>query len=124
MNHKIQISRGTSATQPSTERHFNEQISRYGKFHIINLLGQKEGEAILSQAYRDQVKYFETIAMTDFDFNAKCKNGSYENVYLLLKEIQPLLEEFGYFVFDSVPVLQQTGVFRVNCVDWYPSVFS
>lgn len=36
------------------ERHFMNLISQYGSVGVVNLLGCKQGEAMLSKAYQEQ----------------------------------------------------------------------
>src|SRR5579862_4654371 len=127
MSHKIQISRGAAATQPAVERHFNELQSRYGDVDMINLLGVKEGEIVLSKEYNERIFNLNgngvenRVRMKNFDFHTICKSGSYENVILLIHDIQDRLEFFCFFLIDmetNLPIFYQKGVFRTNCVDW------
>ena len=46
------MSRGFEASAPAYDRHLNHIKQRYGKQVIVNLLGIKEGEHMLSQAYK------------------------------------------------------------------------
>ncbi|KAF0414452.1 DNase I-like protein [Gigaspora margarita] len=126
MSHKIQISRGPAATQPAVERHFNELQSRYGDIQILNLLGTKEGEYILSKEYQDRIIDLNgnglenRVLFTDFDFNSICKNGNYENMAQLFSMIGEKLEYFAFFALDketNSPIFYQKGVFRTNCMD-------
>ncbi|CAG8626908.1 8557_t:CDS:10, partial [Ambispora leptoticha] len=124
IGHKVQISRGTDATQPAVERHFTELANRYGELNIINLLGPKEGEKLLAEEYHNQVDILNSsgaqVVMTDFDFNTICKNGNYDKVKLLLLSIMENLEKFEFFGLDTesnVPIFKQKGIFRTNCVD-------
>src|ERR1044071_9141690 len=126
MSHKIQISRGPAATQPAVERHFNELQCRYGDVYVINLLGVKEGEFILSKEYSERIASLNgngvdnRVGMKNFDFHTICKGGSYENVSLLIQDIQERLEGFCFFLLDletNSPIFYQRGVFRTNCVD-------
>lgn len=128
VSHRVQISRGAAATQPAVERHFNELKKRYGIVHVINLLGSKEGESVLSEEYNNRIlslneksgtigsgKYNEKddndydewsmetenpVHIYGFDFNHICKNGNYENVNYLLVEINEILESFAFFLVD------------------------
>lgn len=127
MSHKIQISRGPDATQPAVERHFNELQIRYGDVDIINLLGVKEGESILTKEYKERILNLNensgdnSVRMNNFDFHTICKSGSYENVSSLIHDIQDRLESFCFFLMDmetNSPIFYQKGVFRTNCVDW------
>ncbi|CAG8435695.1 6208_t:CDS:10 [Diversispora eburnea] len=139
VSHRIQLSRGAAATQPAVERHFNELKKRYGNVHIINLLGAKEGEFLLSDEYRNRIKSLNEkigniekkiekkieiynnedneVKISEFDFNGICKNGNYENANILIHDIRELLESSAFLVVDSAtntPICYQKGVFRTN----------
>jgi synaptojanin len=125
MFHKIIISRGPEATQPATQRHFNKLTHCYDQVHCINLLSQKEGEALLSKEYNCRIKELVQedgrVSYTHFDFYAMCKNGSIESASLLIRDIRHYLDDFGYFVWDQeicAPASIQNGVFRTNCLSW------
>ena len=49
--HKVRMSRGDEASAPVYNRHLNMLKKRYGDVAIINLLGTKEGEDIVSKAF-------------------------------------------------------------------------
>ncbi|KAJ2964777.1 hypothetical protein NQZ79_g295 [Umbelopsis isabellina] len=126
INHKIQIARSASATQPAVDRHFQELLVRYGNVHILNLLSQRDssGEQQLSNAYEVAVRNLPTppgsVAMTNFDLHNECKGGNYENVSILMQRIQKDFTEYGLFVTDSNDnhiSSKQRGVFRTNCLD-------
>ena len=70
---KIQITR-PQASQPAFERHFIHLIEEYGAVHAINLLGSKENEASLTQAYARSLHIAKStmgdaINITHFDFH-------------------------------------------------------
>ena len=53
------MSRGAALTTPAFEKHFRRLAREHGEVVILNLLGvnlvgSKEGEAVLSTAYQDQ----------------------------------------------------------------------
>src|SRR6185312_1398425 len=128
--HKMIISRGPEATQPATQRHFNKLTRCYDQVHCINLLSQKEGEALLSKEYSNHVKELDQVdgqvSYTHFDFYAMCKNGSIESASLLIRDIRHYLDEFGYFVWDQeicAPSSIQNGVFRTNCLSWWAIIY-
>lgn len=50
-SHKIRMSRGYEASAPAFDRHLNQLKELYGSQILINLLGIKEGEHMLSQQY-------------------------------------------------------------------------
>lgn len=51
-SHKVKMSRGYEASAPAYERHLELQKKRYGEQVIVNLLGMKEGEHMLSQQFQ------------------------------------------------------------------------
>lgn len=51
-SHKVRMSRGHEASAPSFERHLVMIKQLYGEQVLINLLGRKEGEHMLSQAFQ------------------------------------------------------------------------
>jgi hypothetical protein len=126
INHKIQIARGPTATQPAADRHFEELLVRYNNVHILNLLSQRDnsGEQVLSNAYETAVRNSSTppgsVVMTNFDLHNECKGGNYENVSILMQRIQRDFTEYGLFIMDSNDNRinsKQRGVFRTNCLD-------
>lgn len=52
-SHKIKLSRCKESSMQAFHRHFSEILSRYGEIVIVNLLGSKEGEQSLSNAYKE-----------------------------------------------------------------------
>ena len=51
-SHKVHMSRGYEAAAPAMDRHLRMLKQQYGNQVIINLLGCKEGEHMLSQAFQ------------------------------------------------------------------------
>ncbi|KAI9019211.1 SacI homology domain-containing protein [Phycomyces nitens] len=126
VNHKIQIARGTSATQPAVNRHFKELVDRYEAVSNVNLLAEREntGESLLGNAYNTAVQQLHmpenVVHMVNFDLHAECKGSNYENMSLLMHKIRKDLDTYGYFLMDpddNQIVCTQKGVFRTNCMD-------
>ncbi|KAI7882994.1 DNase I-like protein [Lichtheimia hyalospora FSU 10163] len=126
VNHKIQISRGSGATQPAVKRHFNEIIDRYHSVCAINLLSEREnsGESMLGSTYVSAVNQLNMpqnkVKMINFDLHAECRGGNYDNVSLLLNNARNYLDDHGYFLMDTTDnhiICTQNGVFRTNCMD-------
>ncbi|CDS10954.1 hypothetical protein LRAMOSA03219 [Lichtheimia ramosa] len=126
VNHKIQISRGSGATQPAVKRHFNELIDRYHSVCAINLLSQRENsdEAMLGSTYGSAVSQLNMpqtkVKMINFDLHAECRGANYDNVSLLLNNARHYLDDHGYFLMDTTDnhiICTQSGVFRTNCMD-------
>ena len=130
---KIQITRPQVASQPAFDRHFAQLTEEYGAVHAINLLGTKENEAILSEAYSAHIKAaarasdsaaLSSVGITHFDFHQSVRMGGHESVREIrrLPGVKNGIEDFGYTIVDQAlneAVLRQRGVFRTNCLDWY-----
>lgn len=94
------MSRGFEASTPAFERHILNLKNLYGYQLLINLLGRKEGEAILSAAYREHLKKsshsFDTH-MVEFDYHRHCGGGKYDNIKVLMKQAKPSLTNFSFY---------------------------
>lgn len=127
VQHKIQISRGSAATQPAVSRHFDELLDRYNAVCNINLLSQRDtsgGETLLSNEFNravNQLGYDEkAVKMVNFDLHAECRGGNYDNVAILMSDISQYLDIYGFFLMDTDDnqiIFTQKGVFRTNCMD-------
>ncbi|KAM4701846.1 synaptojanin-1 [Discoglossus pictus] len=51
-SHRVRMSRGFEANAPAFDRHFQTLKRLYGKQVVVNLLGSKEGETMLSRAFQ------------------------------------------------------------------------
>jgi synaptojanin len=123
---KITITRSPEASQPAFNLHFSTLEQKYGAVHVVNLLSQgaKQGESNLGKAYASHLDGLpledrRQTYLTNFDFHA-ITGGDFR----LANGIRPLLsaseEEFVYYLEDSITksvVLEQSGVFRTNCLD-------
>ncbi|ODV92799.1 hypothetical protein CANCADRAFT_17407, partial [Tortispora caseinolytica NRRL Y-17796] len=125
---KIKINRSKEATQPAFNKHFDLLTGKYGLVYILNLLSAtKPGELELSQRYRQLVEeaslksFSGQMSMLNFDFHAEVsRGGSYSAASNIIIPIQDALYDFGFFLYDrntSTIQLEQTGVFRTNCLD-------
>lgn len=86
---KIQITR-PQASQPAFERHFAQLTEEYGFVHAVNLLGTKENEATLTQAYDRSLKnapelFNHSVGITHFDFHHIVRIHGHEGVLPMLK---------------------------------------
>jgi len=121
-------------------------LEHYHSVHAINLLGQKDAEAMLSSVYLEHLESLKatlettpmtenksmeaktrgTVAITQYDFHAAVKTNGNEAVrYDLatrLIDVADSTERFGWTAIDASSgqiIEQQQGVFRINCLDWY-----
>ncbi|VDP01990.1 unnamed protein product [Soboliphyme baturini] len=121
-SHRVKMSRGFEASAPAYDRHFFAMRKYYKQVAIVNLLGAKEGEAVLSSAYKLHHKasvHGETVPLVNFDFHSEVHMSTrVEDLAVLLRKMKPVLEKFGFCVVRDKQVLRhQRGVLRVNCLD-------
>ena len=133
---KIQLTRPAIASQPAFDLHFQDLLSHYPKVHILNLLGTRDHEALLTKAYEDHLMQTisndttvaRNVEMSNFDFHARARAGGIETLPDQLKRedrVTNTSDMFGYCLvtigekgeFRDV-VVSQEGVFRTNCLDW------
>ncbi|XP_023561323.1 synaptojanin-1 isoform X2 [Octodon degus] len=120
-SHRVRMSRGFEANAPAFDRHFRTLKNLYGKQIIVNLLGSKEGEHMLSKAFQSHLKASEhatDIHMVNFDYHQMVKGGKAEKLHSVLKpQVQKFLD-YGFFYFNGNEVQRcQSGTVRTNCLD-------
>ncbi|XP_061177920.1 synaptojanin-1-like [Saccostrea echinata] len=119
-SHRVRMSRGHEASAPAFDRHLNMLKDLYGDQVLINLLGQKEGEHMLSQAYQKHHKastFHQRIPLINFDYHSECR-GSTKNLDKLKHKVLKQLVDFGYFYsVDNQGDRFQSGTMRSNCLD-------
>lgn len=84
-------------------------MEEYGSIHAINLLGQKENEALLTNAYAHHLQIAraalgDELGITHFDFHNAVRLGGHESVIRDLKSAfhllhQSMLTDLPYGVF-------------------------
>uniref|UniRef100_A0A8C6X782 Synaptojanin-1 n=1 Tax=Naja naja TaxID=35670 RepID=A0A8C6X782_NAJNA len=120
-SHRVRMSRGFEANAPAFDRHFHTLKYIYGKQIIVNLLGSKEGEHMLSKAFQSHLKASEhanDIKMVNFDYHQMVKGGKAEKLHGVLKPQIQKFFECGFFYFDGKEVKRsQSGTIRTNCLD-------
>ncbi|CAK5262838.1 unnamed protein product [Mycena citricolor] len=125
--HKIQITRPTTS-QPAFDRHFSQLVDDYGSVHAINLLGTKENEASLTNAYARHVQIAreglgDSINISHFDFHNHVRVGGHDSVSRELRRMDRIathVDEYGFTMCDATTdevVTEQKGIFRTNCLD-------
>ncbi|XP_077198673.1 synaptojanin-1 isoform X4 [Paroedura picta] len=120
-SHRVRMSRGFEANAPAFDRHFHTLKNIHGKQIIVNLLGSKEGEHMLSKAFQNHLKASEhvhDIQMVNFDYHQMVRGGKAEKLHSVLKpQIQKFLD-CGFFYFDGKEIQRyQSGTVRTNCLD-------
>ncbi|XP_069060136.1 synaptojanin-1 isoform X3 [Pleurodeles waltl] len=121
-SHRVRMSRGFEANAPAFDRHFRTLKRLYGRQVIVNLLGAKEGETMLSKAFQNHLKasdHANDVQMVNFDYHQMVRGGKAEKLQTVLKpKVQKFLEDCGFFFFDKDGVQRsQSGTIRSNCLD-------
>ncbi|XP_054907296.1 synaptojanin-1 isoform X3 [Poeciliopsis prolifica] len=122
-SHRVKLSRGFEANAPAFERHFTALRMLYGKQVIINLLGSKEGEHMLSKAFQSHLKASEhatAVKMVNFDYHQNVRGGKTDKLSSVLKpQLNKFVDECGFFYYSGEKgiVRTQGGTIRSNCLD-------
>uniref|UniRef100_A0A8C5JIV5 phosphoinositide 5-phosphatase n=1 Tax=Junco hyemalis TaxID=40217 RepID=A0A8C5JIV5_JUNHY len=120
-SHRVRMSRGFEANAPAFDRHFQTLKNLYGKQIIVNLLGAKEGEHMLSKAFQSHLKASEhsaDIKMVNFDYHQMVKGGKAEKLHSVLKpQVQKFLDDFSVSLSRCPWRRSQSGTVRTNCLD-------
>src|SRR6201996_3973361 len=112
--------------QAAFTKHFESLSKRYGQIQAVSLLNTHEPEISIAKAYEEHAKQLneaggikgKELRFEWFDFHGLCKGMKFENVSILLNNIQETLKSFGWVVKqDDRNISQQTGVVRTNCMD-------
>ncbi|CAG9533964.1 unnamed protein product [Cercopithifilaria johnstoni] len=112
-SHKVKL-RAFEASSPAFNRHFRALKEEYGEVTVVNLLGSKEGETLLSKAY--EAHYKNSDCVTDyitFDYHEEKRN-----CMKLMERLKPKIRKCMFYRQRNGNVLcNQYGVIRVNCLD-------
>ncbi|KAL1944714.1 hypothetical protein VTO73DRAFT_3144 [Trametes versicolor] len=102
------------------QQHLGKVTAAYGPLTIVNLAEQHGKEGQVTNAYGDYVKELapKDVKYHAYDFHAATKGMKYENISLLIDELERTFEAQGYFWISNNHIMStQKGVFRVNCID-------
>ncbi|KFD54399.1 hypothetical protein M513_04742 [Trichuris suis] len=121
-SHKIKINRSLGCSAAAYSRHIQWLKSLYGDVAIVNLLGSKGDEGILSEAYQSVHSSFATrhsVPFFSFDLHSQAKNGGRSKCLpLLWNQLEGFVSSCGYFHSKGANLLcKQNGVLRINCLD-------
>ncbi|KAI8520793.1 Synaptojanin-1 [Branchiostoma belcheri] len=121
-SHKVRMSRGYEASAPAFDRHFDTLKEKYGDQVVVNLLGNKEGEAMLSRQFVSHHKnshHWQDVPHVVFDYHQECRGGRTDNlVHRLKRKLAESLARFSFFYCHGSDIMmQQSGTVRTNCLD-------
>ncbi|WFD20468.1 phosphoinositide 5-phosphatase [Malassezia caprae] len=121
---KIQITRTGAASMPAFRKHMDDLLDEYQRVCALDLLGTRDAEVALSDAYRTHLRELNAadVSYTHYDFHALTKSvGSLEVVAQGLdrqRDVQAQRQAQIYTLRRGQAELErQRGVFRVNCFD-------
>ena len=103
-------------------RHFESLLSQYGPCLCVDLLGKRDMEPLLSEAYVEHLRQLELPGAAEyvqFDYHLHCKPRHTEALEtILLPQCSRFLENCSYYnEVDGSVITAQTGVLRMNCLD-------
>lgn len=102
-------------------KHFDQQLSFYGRQVCVNLVDQKRAEGELEKTFRILITQMNNpqVRYEAFDFHKECKGMKYQRANILIDRLAQDLEQFSVFHLrsDGVLLSVQNGVFRTNCID-------
>ncbi|XP_065213793.1 phosphatidylinositide phosphatase SAC2 isoform X2 [Planococcus citri] len=115
-----QLHKSYEENQVAFEKHLSEEIEMYGPVAIVNLVERTGKEAVVGDEYAEHICSFdnEKITYITFDLHYYCRGMKFENVSLLIDEIQDEISRMNYTWVDNQGLIsKQNGTFRVNCID-------
>lgn len=104
----------------AVKKHFNIQRSHYGPVTAVNLAEADGKEGLVVKAYEKAVLDLNDAATNyiAWDFHKACKGMKYENISALTDQLAPIMNEQNFlWCTDTTLYTEQSGVFRVNCMD-------
>ncbi|XP_038053185.1 synaptojanin-1-like [Patiria miniata] len=118
-SHRVKMARGYEASAPAFDRHMSMIKTQYGDQAIVNLLGSKEGEDLLSKAFQNHHKnspHAQDIPHILFDYHQMSRQRDY--LRILQTKVQKYLDAFEFFHLEGEKTKNvQTGTIRTNCLD-------
>ncbi|TIA88905.1 hypothetical protein E3P99_02323 [Wallemia hederae] len=123
---RIQITRPFHASKPAFEKHFYNLLQSYDAIHVLNLLGQKDHEVTLSDAYNTHLESLQSdnlpITYSNLDFHTILRMAGHQAVVHKLDHHLSTGQGHGptWTLIDNASqqtIIKQHVVFRVNCLD-------
>lgn len=101
-------------------KHMNKCVQFYNKNVCVNLINQHGAEGRLEKAFAQMIRVcnMPLVKYEAFDFHKQCGANRWDRLSILINRLATDQDSFGYFSSSNQVVrLQQSGVFRVNCID-------
>ncbi|KAL0481087.1 phosphatidylinositide phosphatase [Acrasis kona] len=103
--------------------HIKNQMDRYSKIKIINLINQEGSENLIGDKFKaahQELNHGPDLKYLAFDFHNKTKLTNFDGILELMNSVKDELSDFGYTRINldgCVTDKTQQGVLRVNCID-------
>lgn len=120
---KIQVTRTGAASLPAFQQHMDDLLTEYQSVCVLDLLGTREAERALSDAYKTHLSELDVrVPYVHCDFHAVTRSFDHlEDVAQELarrRDVQAQRESQHYALYrGSAEMQRQSGIFRVNCFD-------
>ncbi|UYV81438.1 INPP5F [Cordylochernes scorpioides] len=114
------LDRTEAETKEAFSKHFEDELGIYDSQVIVSLVEQNGRERVICQSYLKHVIEYNSPNLTyvSFDFHDYCRGMRFENVSVLIESIKDIIKSMKYCWIDQHGmILEQNGVFRVNCID-------
>ena len=113
------------SNKEALELHITDQLELYHQISIINLVNEIGRESIVKNAFELYLSNIQqhNIHYIYFDYNKQCRGFHLLKLKNLLFQIKDYIENYKFFWsnFENLQnidlLCEQTGVFRVNCMD-------
>jgi hypothetical protein len=123
----VEINPDRELNKEAMGKHINEQIEKYSKLKLVNLVDKKGAQKRLGDTLNDILRELnnKNVDCVWFDFHEECKKMQWNNLSKLIEIIKLDIEAFGYFsgtielsIRPKVTITRtQSGIIRTNCLD-------
>jgi phosphatidylinositol-bisphosphatase len=120
----LALTRSRELTTAAFLKHLESVVGIYKHILFVNLLSStKTHEQTLTDALQTQLRTHQThlsqvCAYVFFDFHGMCSGSKYENLKVLLDEMEEMMNYYLFFYTrQGETVCAQKGVIRINCLD-------
>ena len=120
---QAKITRNIDLTNNAFLKHVENINGNWGKLLCVNLMAKaKKEEQMITDTYEDLMKKnnLQNARYEYFDFHHAVKGQRFDRVNAVIHKLQPMIENFRFYVEDTVKrtiQLTQKGVVRTNCLD-------
>ncbi|TRY69034.1 hypothetical protein TCAL_01419 [Tigriopus californicus] len=115
------LDRSDDEDQAAFQAHFDREFKIYGSpINCVSLVERNGREKVIADAYLNQALNLDNpdLGFVAFDFHEYCRGMHFENVSILIKNLEPQLKALRYcWVDNHGMVCGQQGAFRINCID-------